>query len=198
MHLVVLLEAHCIRLYLLVVDTHQRPAANHVIASVLTERLQRCGTGGAFLQLVEEQQRLPRYQFHLRVQHRYILQDGVHLVAVVENAPILFFQHKVHLHHRLIMRLAERPYRHGLSNLAGTIDDEWLMIGIPVPLFQITINLSFKQIHNDNHIFSLQRYNKNHIFGAFYPTFFTFPSIFLLLSLILDYMFLHTIVAFFL
>jgi hypothetical protein len=93
------------------------------------------------------------------------------------------------------MRLAERPYRHGLSNLTGTIDDKWLVIGIPVPLFQITINLSFKQIHNDNHIFWLQIYNKNHIFGAFYPTFFTFPSIFLLLPLILDYMFLHTIVV---
>ena len=96
------------------------------------------------------------------------------------------------------MRLTERPNRHSLSNLAGTIDDEWLVIGIPVPLFKITINLSFKQIHNDNHIFWLQRYNKNHIFEAFYPTFFTFPSIILLLSLILDYMFLHTIVAFFL
>jgi len=69
------------------------------------------------------------------------------------------------------------------------------MIGIPVPLFQITINLPFKQIHNDNHIFWLQRYNKNHIFGTFLPTFFTFPSIFLILPLILDYMFLHTIVV---
>ena len=80
----------------------------------------------------------------------------------------------------LLMRLAERPYRHGLSNLPGTIDDKWLMIGIPVPLFQITINLSFKQIHNDNHIFWLQIYNKNHIFRTFLPSFFTFSTSFLL------------------
>ena len=46
----------------------------------------------------------------------------------------------------------------------------------------ITINLSFKQIQNDNHIFWLQRYDKNHIFGTFYSSFFTF-SVFLPCSL---------------
>jgi len=96
-HFVVFLVANAVGFDLAVIDSHHRAGADDVIAAVGTEGFQGGGAVDALLQLVKKDEGFPGDEFQIGIFEGDILQNRIHLEAVVENILILLLQNKVDL-----------------------------------------------------------------------------------------------------
>lgn len=128
-------------------NAEQRPAADHVVAPILTESLQ-CGCDlRKLLQLVKENQRFSREEFFGGIKQRDVLYDTLHIIAFLGDRLILRFQRKVDFYDAFVSLLREPPDRLRFPDLPRALHDQRLPFRVSFPPGQISIDLPF-QIHN--------------------------------------------------
>ena len=128
-------------------DAEQRPAADHVVAPILTESLQ-CGCDlRKLLQLVKENQRFPGEEFFGGIKQRDVLYDTLYIIAFLGDRLILRFQRKVDFYDAFVSPFGKAADRLGLSDLPRALHDQRLPFRVRFPRGQIRVDLPF-QIHN--------------------------------------------------
>ena len=150
-HLVVLFVAHAIRLYLLIVDTHERARSNHVEATIQLEKLQRGGTSRTGLQLIKKEERLTGNKPQQRIQQRDVFEQRVHLVSIIENTLEFRLLHKIDSDHLPIVCLGKSRNGGCLANLPSPFYDQWFMIRTLFPCSKHAIYLSPKKFTHNHH-----------------------------------------------
>ena len=127
-----------------------------------------------------------------------ILNDGIYLVAIIEDRTKLLLKDEVDFYDRFIVCPSECSNGISFPDLPGPFHNKRLSIGILLPISEVSIYLSFKQFHGLNHIFGIKNKQKitfseqffarkshfrhlfsrkNHIFGTFFRGKITFSLI---------------------
>lgn len=96
------------------------------------------------MQFVEKENCIARFKLLFRIEQGYILDDGINLIAVIENTPVLLLLNKIYFNDICVILFSKPLDGAGLSNLTGSLNNQWFSIRIILPLRKISIDFSLK------------------------------------------------------
>ena len=120
------------------------------------------------MQFVEKKQRISGNERERGIEQRYVFQNGLYFIAVVEDAPVFFLFYKIDIDETFVIRAGECRNGNRFPDLSGAFDDQRLVVGSVLPFCEYAIYLSSKEFIHDIHIFDAVNILIFHGIGAKY------------------------------
>ena len=121
-------------------DAEERARRNHIEPPVDLEKLQRRPRLGARLDFIKDEQRLARYELHIRWQERrHHHHEMIDRQRLGKDVTVLGVFQKVQIHDGFVVLPRKRQHGIRLAALAAAFQDERLMIRLRFPVAHLSL-----------------------------------------------------------
>ena len=134
-----------LRLLTVTLNAQQRAGTDHIIPTIITEKLQRGTSFGTILNLIQHKDGLSWLEDGFFTQKgRKHHDDMIYFKRACENGGIVRILEKVEVDNMRIVLFGEVKYRVCFTTLSAAFNDQWLSIRSVLPLNQTKLNFSFQ------------------------------------------------------